>query len=117
VISAFQSADFVCVGGIVRVGKSCVVLAVSGYIVQRPCSFPIFLLNPSSLMSTAKETTHSTPYQELASAFQAVFEDFSTDKSELTAFQTARSEMYLFGIQSVQTGEWSTHRKHGNVHL
>jgi serine/threonine protein kinase len=82
VISALRRADLVRVGGIEGVGKSCVVSAVCGYIVQRPRSFPmdyLFWLEPSSLTSTS----HSSPYQELASAFQAVFEDdFLTDKSE-----------------------------------
>jgi serine/threonine protein kinase len=86
VISALRNADLIRVGGIVGIGKSCIVSAICGYMVQRPRSFPmdyLFWLEPSSFTSTSKGKIYSSPYQELASAFAAAFEDdFLTDKTE-----------------------------------
>jgi hypothetical protein len=86
VISALRSADILRVGGIIGVGKSCLISAVCGYIMQRPRSFPmdyLFWLEPSSSSPPSKGATQNSPYQELTSAFQAVFEDASlTDNAE-----------------------------------
>jgi hypothetical protein len=76
VITALNNADVVRVSGVSGVGKSCVVSAVCSYIMQRPRSFPMdyFYWFQASSTSISRGDANS-PYQELSTAFHAIFED------------------------------------------